>query len=382
MKQRDLWWLGLKSITTAPMRSLLTVLGMAIGIGAILAVLTLGDAGKNQVEQEMMRLGIDKVWLTAAEGSRLRQGDAALLAEALRTEATEQGYLPVQARHGTVSAEAIAVGCQPAYLELTDARLTAGRWLRPAEWLRGARVALVSEELAEALGLSFREEPPPRLALGGQLFDVAGSVRQTNQLTQLEEPCQVFVPIAVYGELAGDAVHELTLSVPKGRQPNDVAEDAVAALALRGGRQARAVTMQLQIDAANSVLTIFVDVLAWVAVICILVGGIGVMNILLVSVRERRREIGVMKAMGSTGGQICRLFLLEALVYAAIGGVAGILAGLGIIRLAAATIGLSPVVRGEDVVTVAAAAAAVGLFFGVAPALKASRLTPVEALRD
>ena len=152
MRRLDLWKLSLRGIATAPMRSFLTVLGMAIGIGAILAVLTLGDAGKNQVAYEMTRLGIDKVWLTATDGSALRHGDGALLAAALGAEVTEQGYLPATIQAGEQSVAAVAVGCEPAYLALIDARLTGGRMPLPAEWLRGSRCALASAELAEACG--------------------------------------------------------------------------------------------------------------------------------------------------------------------------------------------------------------------------------------
>ncbi len=382
MKRLDLWRLSLRSIVTAPLRSFLTVLGMAIGIGAILAVLTLGDAGKSQMAYEMSRLGIDRVWLTAAEGSRLLHGDGELLAAALDTPATEQGYWPATVGHGAQTAEAIAVGCEPRYLELMEMRLCDGRALLPAEWLRGSRSVLVCEELAAALNLRFDGDAPPRVSLGGRLFTAVGSVRQINQLTLLGDALTLYVPIEVYCELAGSTVHELTLSVPKGGRPATTANAAVSALLAREGRQAQATTMQLQIDAADNVMGIFMDVLAWVAVICTLVGGVGVMNILLVSVRERRREIGMMKAMGATEGQICRMFLAEALVYACVGGVLGVLAGLAIIALAGVSIGLSPMVRVRDVLLVTAASAAVGLGFGVAPALHASRMPPVEALHD
>ncbi|MBR3904371.1 MAG: FtsX-like permease family protein, partial [Clostridia bacterium] len=120
----------------------------------------------------------------------------------------------------------------------------------------------------------------------------------------------------------------------------------------------------------------------WVAMICILVGGIGVMNILLVSVRERRREIGIMKALGTRPGLICGLFLLEALLYAVVGGIAGVGIGIGIIAVAGNHIGLRTVVRAGDCLMVVLAAMMVGLAFGVLPACRASAMNPVDALRD
>ena len=106
------------------------------------------------------------------------------------------------------------------------------------------------------------------------------------------------------------------------------------------------------------------------------------MNILLVSVRERRREIGIMKSLGTTRAQICMLFLLEALIYALVGGVLGIAIGFGLIGTAGSSIGLHPVVRFRDCALVFASALLVGLFFGVMPASRASQLRPVDALRE
>ncbi|MDD3411098.1 MAG: FtsX-like permease family protein, partial [Eubacteriales bacterium] len=209
-----------------------------------------------------------------------------------------------------------------------------------------------------------------------------GVISLQNQLSQIDGDSALFLPISVFCELMGGTVQELTLSVRRGDTPRQTADEAIRALETRAGRTAQAMTMQVQIEAANSVIVLFVDVLKWVAFICILVGGIGVMNILLVSVRERRREIGVMKSLGASEAQICALFLLEAFQYAAVGGVLGVLTGFGLIRLAAGAIGLSPVVKPGDVLTVAAAATAIGLLFGVAPASSAARMAPVDALRE
>ena len=115
--------------------------------------------------------------------------------------------------------------------------------------------------------------------------------------------------------------------------------------------------------------------------ICMLVGGVGVMNILLVGVRERRREIGIMQSMGTTGGQICCLFLLEALIYAAIGGFLGILLGMGLTDAAGRSIGLHPQISLFDCAAVLMVAFLTGLGFGVAPAARASGMKPVDALR-
>lgn len=378
MKRYDFWKLSLLNIFAAPARSVLTVLGMAIGIGAILAVITLGDAGRAQLKSEMTRLGIDRVWLTAAEGETLRHGDAQLLASALDATATEQVYAPATARAGRREESCVLVGCSREYMDLMGTGVLEGRDLYAAEWQPGARSVLLGAALAEKLGV----EPGELISVSGVPLWVRGIIAQGNELSQVDASGAVFLPIAVFCEWMGQGVHEIILSVPEGVTPQAVAAMAQDVMRVKRDMSVEAVTMQVQIEAANSVMSIFVDVLKWVAAICILVGGIGVMNILLVSVRERRREIGIMKSLGTTEGQICLLFLLEALVYALVGGCMGLVIGIGLIETAGRSIGLTPVIRLGDCAAVFLAALAVGLFFGVSPASRASRMKPVDALRD
>ena len=378
MKRYDFWKLSLLNIFAAPARSVLTVLGMSIGIGAILAVITLGDAGRAQVKSEMTRLGIDRVWLTAAEGETLRHGDAQLLASALDATATEQVYAPATARAGRREESCVLVGCSREYMDLMGTGVLEGRDLYAAEWQPGARSVLLGAALAEKLGV----EPGELISVSGVPLWMRGIIAQGNKLSQVDASGAVFLPIAVFCEWMGQGVHEIILSVPEGVTPQAVAAMAQDVMRVKRDMSVEAVTMQVQIEAANSVMSIFVDVLKWVAAICILVGGIGVMNILLVSVRERRREIGIMKSLGTTEGQICLLFLLEALVYALVGGCMGLVIGIGLIETAGRSIGLTPVIRLGDCAAVSLAALAVGLFFGVSPASRASRMKPVDALRD
>lgn len=377
MKIRDLWKIGVRNIFASPMRSLLTVLGIAIGIGAILAVFTLGEAGRNQVRQEMGRLGIDRVWLTASGEGTLRQGDGAFLEKELGVPATEQVYAPVEVRLGQRQAEGVLLACGRGYPELGSARLEAGSWLLPAEW-RGGRAVLLGEALARKL----EAKPGDILHILGRGMEVRGIIRLETETAQVDTSMAVFMPIAVFGQMSSLSVQEIILSVPESTMPDRVAAEAQQLMQTRRGTQTHATTMQAQIEAADSVVTVFVDVLKWVALVCILVGGIGVMNILLVSVRERRREIGIMKALGTTPGVICGLFLLEALLYAVVGGIAGVGVGIGIIAVAGNSIGLRTTVKAADCLLVVMAALLVGLAFGVLPACRASAMNPVDALRD
>lgn len=378
MKRFDLWKMSLLNIFAAPMRSALTVLGMAIGIGAVLAVMTLGDAGRMQVHSEMNRLGIDKVWLSASGSETLQMGDGELLSKALSVRASEAVYLTLELGAGDRRVTSAAVGCGQPYLEMCGVALCQGRMLYPLEWKADSRSLLLGEKTASNLQVQAGD----MVLLNGLPFWVRGIIRGADSFTQVDASSAVFIPMEALAAMVGKSIHEIMMDVPEGMSPQTAAAMAQRMMESRRGINVDTLTLQVQMEAAESVIEIFVDVLKWVAIICILVGGIGVMNILLVSVRERRREIGIMKSLGTTHRQICTLFLLEALSYATIGGVLGILLGQMLIIIAGSSIGLQAQVQVADGICVLMAALMIGLVFGVVPASKAAALKCVDALQE
>lgn len=379
MKWRDQWQLSFRNIFSAPVRSLLTVLGMSIGIGAILAVLTLGTAGRNQVRAEMTRLGIDRVWLTAARQEEpLMRGDGALLKRELKVAAAEQLTVPVKIAVGDKESETLLVGCDLVCLQMAGSAVTLGKMIPVQEWKQGGNGILLGETLAAELGGG----PGTLVSAGGMLFRCAGVLRMEDRASGLDWNRAAFVPLETLSDSVGSSLSQITLLKDDRLTPDELARNATRVLKRSRGVEAETLTLQVQSEAAESVIAVFVEVLQWVAFICTLVGGIGVMNILLVSVRERRREIGVMMALGTEPGQVCRLFLMEALIYAAVSGVLGILTGVFLIQAAAGSIGLHPVLMAGDCAAVFACALAVGLISGVVPASRAARLKPADALRN
>lgn len=379
MKWRDQWQLSFRNIFSAPVRSLLTVLGMSIGIGAILAVLTLGTAGRNQVRAEMTRLGIDRVWLTAARQEEpLMRGDGALLKRELKVAAAEQLTVPVKIAVGDKESETLLVGCDLVCLQMAGSAVTLGKMIPVQEWKQGGNGILLGETLAAELGGG----PGTLVSAGGMLFRCAGVLRMEDRASGLDWNRAAFVPLETLSDSVGSSLSQITLLTDDRLTPDELARNATRVLKRSRGVEAETLTLQVQSEAAESVIAVFVEVLQWVAFICTLVGGIGVMNILLVSDRERRREIGVMMALGTEPGQVCRLFLMEALIYAAVSGVLGILTGVFLIQAAAGSIGLHPVLMAGDCAAVFACALAVGLISGVVPASRAARLKPADALRN
>ena len=378
MKRFEFWKLGLENVLASALRSALTVLGMSIGVAAILAVITLGNAGKAQVKAEIGRLGIDKVLVCADEGSALTSEDGVFLGNKLNTTVDAIVCVPVEAGFSGTLSQAVLVGCGQSYLESLQPEIARGRTLSTVEWSFPSGAALVGSALAKQL----RMVPGQWFTAGGIMLRCTGIVEQCQTAAQIDFSHAVIVPSEQLEPWTEGRVHQLSLYVKEGDSPDSVAGKAETLLRERSGISVTATSLQVQAEAADSVLDVFVDVLAWVALICMLVGGIGVTNILLVSVRERRREIGIMQSLGATKVQICGLFLCEAMIYAVTGGFLGLLLGGIITAVAGASISLVPVIRSKDCTVVFFTAVLVGLISGVAPAVQACNLRPIDALRD
>lgn len=376
MKRFDLWKLSLLNVFSCPVRSILTVLGFAIGVAAILAVLTLGKAGREQVQSEMNRLGIDRIWVSSQGERSLARGTGEWLTERIGSEAHELVYLPVIIRSESgKEAEATIIGCDQGYLK--DVCLKEGRMFWPMEWKRPTQHILLGEEVAQALGIASGHF----VTIEQKVYEVCGILGEHEGVISVPLESAALLPLDSLLSITGNTIHEIQLSI-NGNTSLQNAQKKAEYLLETQGYAAKAVTMEIQMEAASSVINTFVNVLKWVAMVCILVGGVGVMNILLVSVRERKREIGIMKSMGTTPCQVCILFLLEAMVYAVIGGLLGILMGMGLIAAAGRSIDLAAQAGWADCLTVFFCALFVGIFFGVTPAFRASRLTCVDALRQ
>ena len=379
MKLRDAAGLSADNLRKNPVRTLLTILGLGVGIGAVLTVLTLGSAGEEQVENEIARLGVDKVWITPRdESGALDAQSGEKAAAATGSSACAGAYTLSIVSLGEHAVPAQVGGFDEGMEAVHDPVLRQGRLFTAREY-RGEPVALTDRALEEALG---GDVVGRRVDAGSRRVRVVGVVEGLQGSVAGASNGMLILPLATFLDTyAACGVSEVTVGVPRGGRAEQVGEAAAAALSGTGG-SLRVSSLQEEIDAARSVIRIFVMVLACVAAVCMLTGGIGVMNILLVSVRERRREIGLIKAIGGTARQVGMLFLMEAVCYALLGGLLGILLGMGMIRAFGAWIGLNAFLRADTAVPAVLAAGGLGIVFGVAPALRAAGMQPVEALRE
>jgi len=374
MRLQDAAAMSAMNLRKNPVRTLLTILGLGVGIGAVLTVLTLGGAGEEQVEFQIARLGVDKVWITAQEENTLKEEAGASVMAATGAQACAGAYTMAVVRLGEQTALAQVSGYDRGMEAVHGTYAVEGRLFAGREYA-GEAVALVDEALQETLG---GDVVGRRLDVGARKVRIVGVAGGMKVQAASAANGMVILPLRTFMDTYGvKTVSEVTMSVPPGCRADEVGEMAVAAL----GDGYQATSLQEEIDAARSVVRIFVMVLACVAAVCMLTGGIGVMNILLVSVRERRREIGLIKAIGGTSRQVGTLFLMEAVCYALLGGVLGVALSLVMVFFFGRLIGLEAAVSFSVAAPAVVIAGALGVIFGVIPALRAAAMLPVDALK-
>ena len=398
---------GLGQLRAHKLRSLLTLLGIVIGVAAIIAVVSLGEglrrqvisqfvfsggAGMIEVEPPRQWVRKDGRWVSRPWQEHLTEADMAVM----QREIDElhalvpgvQGSASLQ--RGKTTVQASYTGTSEAFNEGFNWPVTSGRPLSALDLRLARKVCLIGGDVHKDL---FQGADPlgEEILLNGDRYVVIGVLAKRVRFGQ-SEGNRVLVPYTTAQKrLQGvDHFSELTLFV----EDLDAVERVVAAVrrVLRRhhehGDEFEVETSQGQIDNANEFFRVLQQVGGGIAGISLLVGGIGIMNILLVSVAERTREIGIRKALGAKPRHILGQFLAEAVVLSMVGGLLGILSGLGlglgaafVIQQLAPGAPFTSIVSGESVLWAVGFSSGVGIFFGVYPAFRAARLDPVEALR-
>ena len=373
MKLRDAAGMALCSLRCSAVKTLLTILGLGVGVASVLTVQAMGTAGEARVEAEIGRMGVNKVWVTPAEGRSIAEADVRAAGKAAQLPACAGACTagPVSLHAETAAAQIAGYG--PEMQLVHSGVIVAGRTFTAADFAQGNAVCLVDPTLAEALGGDVLGR---RITLGGRRLTVVGVIDGLALPMMSLGGHVVALPLATWQDTFGKGAAQMTLSIPPGRSAAQVKDAVLLAL----GEGFRADTLEKEIDAARQIVRIFVMVLTCVAAVCMLTGAIGVMNVLMISVRERRREIGLIKALGGTARQVAALFLTEAAIYALLGGLLGVLFGLVLVALFGGWMGLDARLTAARTLPVLLAAAVMGVAFGVAPALHAARLQVVDAL--
>jgi putative ABC transport system permease protein len=375
------------------LRSMLTMLGVVIGVAAVVLLVAIGTGAKNEVESEVQGLGSNlvifvpgKFQLGAAPTlSRLRLADVAAVEQAIGepngVAVDLQSGENVRAGHN--SAFATVSGTNAAVPVVFNEPLSRGTYFTDADVQTRNRVAVIGSATAAAL---FPGIDPigQRVTVVGVRFRVVGVFTERGSTFGVSQDDVVHIPITEAQRLFDtQRVDAVAVTATSSKRIPALESRVLAVLNSRHTDQEfSAVTQDQILGTVGKILGLLTGVLAAIAAISLLVGGVGVSNIMLVSVRERTREIGLRKALGARQRDVLAQFLIEAVLLTTLGGLIGIGIGLGGSVLMARFSPVPSTVSWWSPLLAAGVSAFVGIFFGVAPARRAGRLDPVVALRS
>ena len=391
-----------------PLRTGLTMLGMVFGVGAVIAMLSIGEGAERQAMEMIERLGARNLILRNIEmrddqleearavslGVSPRDAEAALDA----VPGIEQSCLraeidPYTVLAGGIAIEATAQGVSASYAELTSLRLAEGRFIDEGDELSHAQVCVIGQAVRREL---FGIDP----VLGRELkvndlwLEVIGVIGGSGGATSIQGVAvdtadrAIFLPVTTTLRKLDRPpleapLDEIVLRLDASADPSTTATILGELIdRLHGGvDDYELVIPEVLLEQSRRTQRLFSIVMGAIAGISLLVGGIGIANIMLATVFERTREIGIRRAVGATRHDIRRLFLIESYTISVLGGVAGIVVGIAIAKLVAASAGWPTVVTLWSVLLSSGVAIAVGLASGLYPALRAADLNPIDALR-
>ena len=365
------------------MRTLLTVVGLSVGVGAIIAIGSIGYASLDEVQQELNRFGVDRLWVSTSGEDPLSLADVSLLDRQLPGGSfCPMLYGSAAASTQERSKNVEIVGTTQAYADIENFQMQSGRFLRPEDEDRGLRVAVIEDLLADFL---FPGQDPvgQSLHIGSGLYTVVGVMETSySQFMNSGNTPKAFVPLSAFEQQYGMVNLNQIVAKMDGTLQKAASSIRSVLSAAHGGQGYTVSSMEGQIQSAERIMGIFRMVLLCVGAICMLTGGIGVMNVLLASLKERRREIGVRKALGAKDRDIAWQFVCEAVLYGFLGACLGLALGRLFTQVGAQLVGVEAAVRLDLSAAAILFSCSVSLVFGVYPAVRASKVPPVLAMRS
>jgi putative ABC transport system permease protein len=393
---------ALQSIRANLLRSVLTMLGIIIGVGAVITMVALGSGAQKAVQDRIAALGANVFTVMAGQASQggIRITDRTILStddyDALRRDApllkavVPEMQQSLQIKYGNQNSNVNVVGTTANYTDVKNYTLSSGRMFTNGEDQARQRVAVLGAAVPRMLAGNPVGMIHQTLLIRGIPFEIVGVLREKGSAGGFGNPDeQILIPLqtAKYRVFGSSRIRSFSIqvadSVPIEQGMVDLERVLRREHKIRpGGENDFTIRNQQDVLATQQQATqVFTRLLASIAAVSLLVGGIGIMNIMLVSVTERTREIGVRKALGATRLNILLQFLIEALTLCLLGGVLGILLGVGTAVVLSRVMQWNTLISPMAVAVAFAFSAAVGLFFGIWPARRASRLDPIVALR-
>jgi putative ABC transport system permease protein len=396
-------WEGL---TLNKARSFLTTLGVIIGVAAVIIMMAVSAGAEAEIADQINALGANLIVVMPAferGGVRERMARPRGIEYPDDLEAIEQNVENINGVSaeqsttqeveggGNTLSDISIVGTTADFPAVREYQVAMGRFITDEDNERKDEVAILGYGITEEL---FGQQSPlgQKIKIGSVNFVVAGVMEKKGVVGNTDYDARVYIPLTVIFErysftrFGGDTVNTILVSAASKDVMDEVMSEVTTVLAREhevspSEADFNLMTQESVIEAAASTTEAFRDLLGWVAGVSLVVGGIGIMNIMLVSVTERTREIGLRQALGARPRDVRLQFLLEAITLSLIGGLVGVLAGVGgsylFGRLGTMRTALVPM----SVPLAFAAAAAVGIFFGYYPATQAAQLDPIDALR-
>jgi putative ABC transport system permease protein len=406
--------IALRALTANKMRSILTMLGIIIGVGAVIALLSVGHGFERYITEQFQSLGTNLLFVFSGQlessgaGSAqvgrqrfqpLTMGDAEALADPFQVPDVV-AVAPEYGRSGTIVRGKLEMstnvsGVTPEYQSVRDFNPVLGEFIAQEHVNARSRVAVIGDTVSKELFDEYEYPIGQTIKLNDVPFKVIGVLEEKGGGGFGDEDNVVIIPISTAqtrlfnaGTVRGDLiVSVIYVRVVSQEKMSEVADRMTEVLRERHRINFKddddftVVNQTDLIQVFGEFTAVFTTVLGAIAGISLLVGGIGIMNIMLVSVTERTREIGIRKAVGAKRRDILLQFLIEAMVLSMLGGFVGIMLGFLASTALAGLIDLQTVVTVGAILLATSFSAAVGLFFGIYPATRAARLNPIDALR-
>lgn len=369
------------------MRSFLTMLGVIIGVSTVIILVSVGQGSTQQVTSQIESMGSNLISVTImgrGEVKGLTYQEAMKLGE----RPGVSGVAPsvsgsVTVKYGTKTADTSLEGANDQYATVRNHKTSTGRSILPVDVEYRQKVALLGTEVSKSL-FGFGSPIGQFVKINGVNFKVVGLLEEKGSSSMGSSDDKVVIPITTAQRLLSDTqIRSISLQA-KSKEDVDMVVSQLESTLLRKFKDEdnyRVFNQAEMLSTVSQVTGTLTMMLGGIAGVSLLVGGIGIMNIMLVSVTERTREIGIRKAIGAKRKDILRQFLVEAIVISSTGGIVGILLGYLGSKGVGSLMGMTTVVSTQVALLAFGFSMLVGVFFGLYPANKASRLKPIEALR-